>query len=136
MFLPLAKLAAWIALLSVTFWAGCVLLLGSGYTAVAKVLSPDRRLAVFEFRSYQDGAGHAPYGTSLSLSSKATISSREEGDVMFAGYCRSPMGVRWISAKAIEIVCMTAEPHMVRTQALRIRGIDIDLQFKSPDLAR
>jgi hypothetical protein len=87
--------------------------------------SPDGKYRVFEFGSMSDGAGHAPYGTNLTLTRKGRISSPADGYVIFGGYCKGRVGVEWKGNTRLDVYCEQGDA--VRTQATRAYGIDIEV---------
>lgn len=87
--------------------------------------SPDGKHRIFEFTSMQDGWGHAPYGTNLSLTRKERISSPEDGYVIFGGYCKGRADVEWKGNTRVNLYCEQTVP--ANTQAIRVYGIDIQV---------
>ena len=103
---------------------------GRGQSEVSNRTSPDGKHTVVEFKSYDDGAGHAPYGTSLSLSQKQTISGPENGDVFFAGYCQQPLSYAWRGNSTITVSCRATDKPALLTHAVLVRGIRVEVQLE------
>ena len=95
------------------------------YHEVSKMASPDGKFTLYEIRSLSDGAGHAPYGTQIVLSRKNNLLSPNEGYVIFAGYCQSPISYAWINNNNISIKCKTKEP--ARTEVSKAYGIFVQI---------
>jgi hypothetical protein len=86
--------------------------------------SPNGNYRIFDFQSSDDGSGHAPYGTNLSLTRNRHISSPDDGYVIFGGYCKTGARVEWKSDAHITVYCEQVEP--AKTQVVRAYGIDIE----------
>lgn len=97
------------------------------YSLESQLPSPDERHTVFEFRSNNDGAGHAPYGTLLSLS-RGPIHVPDEGFVFFAGYCKRPLSYSWQGNRRLIVRCQSSSNEPIRTQAVLAFGIRIELK--------
>lgn len=97
------------------------------YTQVSEQSSPDGQKRIVELRSQQDGAGQAPYGSLLVLSLGQSVQQPEDGYLFFAGYCRSPLGYRWLNDLAVEVHCQAnaAVTSPVVTLAKRMYGIEV-----------
>jgi hypothetical protein len=104
------------------------LLGGLFYSLKSQQSSPDKSHTIFEFRSGSEGAGHAPYGISLSLSAKSNIKHPDEGYVVFAGYCKEPLAYSWQGNRKIIVNCQSRRKEPVRTQAVRAYGIAIEVK--------
>jgi hypothetical protein len=102
----------------------------TGESEISRRTSPDGMYTVFEFRSGDDGVGHAPYGTSLSLSKRGELvfSEAEGGHVIFAGYCRDPLEYGWRDNATITVTCRGLETKSVLTHAVMTRGIRVELK--------
>lgn len=104
--------------------------LGLGQTEISSQASPDGIHTVFEFRSNDDGAGHAPYGTSLVLAKGKTLSRPEDGYVFFAGYCNGPLAYAWRDNRTVTVSCRGADKPVLRTHAVLAQGISIEVKVE------
>jgi hypothetical protein len=111
------------------FQAASYLFDSLNYLLRSQQSSPDGRKTVFEFVSYQDGKDHAPYGSTLSLSFKASIRNPDAGYVFFAGYCKQNLTYSWQSNEKIVVNCQSSkESKTIRTQAILMHGIAVELK--------
>ncbi|MBI5890885.1 MAG: hypothetical protein HZB47_09435 [Nitrosomonadales bacterium] len=101
------------------------------YSKGSQLPSPDGKKTIHEFRSNQDGVGHAPYGTTLSLSFGKTLAQPDDGYVFFAGYCKTPVSYAWLSNDKVVVSCELAEGEKApRTLARLTYGIEIGFDAK------
>ncbi|ABM36326.1 hypothetical protein [Polaromonas naphthalenivorans] len=122
--LPWAIIGAFIL-----FQAAGYLFDGLNYSQISQQSSPDGRKTIFEFRSFQDGKEHAPYGTTLSLSFNKSIRNPDSGYVFFAGYCAQPIAYSWQGNEKIVVNCQpSTENRIPRTQAIVMYGIAVELK--------
>ncbi len=85
---------------------GWALVAGTGYSLLSKSPSPSGKFTIYEFRSNQDGFGHAPYGNILAISPRAKLTAPDDGYVFFAGYCQSPVAYEWRDDANIAVRCI------------------------------
>ena len=115
-------------LLATSVVVGCLWwLLGDQYSLRSSQVSPDGRFSVFEFQSHQDGLEHAPYGSVLSLSADRGLDNPEDGQVIFAGYCKSALVYRWVDNQRIAVDCPVRGDIDIRTLSTRAFGISVSL---------
>lgn len=97
----------------------------TGYSLLSQSQSPSGKFTIYEFRSHQDGFGHAPYGNILALSPREGLTAPDDGYVIFAGYCQPPLVYGWRDANNIEVRCMggdrDAGPRTLASVAYGIR---------------
>ncbi len=97
------------------------------YPLKSQKVSPNGEMTIFEFNQLSDGRTHAPYGTLLSLSHSNNIHHPEEGYTFFAGYCR-PLNYNWETDFKILVSCHPAERKLIKTQAILVHGVMIEVK--------
>ena len=102
-------------------------LFGQQYSLRSSRASPDGHFSVFEFQSHQSGREHAPHGTVLALATDPSLGHPEDGHVIFAGYCKTPIGYHWLDNQRIAVDCPVRGSGDVRTLSTRAFGISVTL---------
>lgn len=89
------------------FWfAARYFFAGMEYSLISNSQSPNGSFTIHEFRSNQDGFGHAPYGSILVISSKTKLKLLDDGYVFFAGYCKSSPAYEWHGNESVSVRCI------------------------------
>ena len=97
----------WLLVVAGLLWLlGTHVLAGMDYSLVSVHPSPNGKLSIHEFKSLDDGRGHAPYGQILALSHGSKLTHPENGFVFFAGYCKEPLQFGWNGNENVSIHCV------------------------------
>lgn len=102
----------------------------SGFAMKSNKTSPSGEYTVYQIESVSE-EGNAPYGQHLVLTDKKFVMRPEDGKVIFAGYCKTPLVYEWKSDQQISIQCTPdkAEGSHTKVKEDTAFGIKIDVQY-------